>query len=429
MLRTALVTATAALILVAYSGRDEAATPPVARGGTTESAPTAVPSPKATVLAAWAQPRGNELYWANAKTLAPVGGHSLALPYFTSGAERSPDGKTLALGVGDKGVVQFVTARRLRSLGTVYAGSAYVDRLNWVSARRLLVSLGGQPARVAVIDPVALAVTDVRNLEGIVVSAASAGDSLVLLVAPATGIGTVSVAVYGGDRLRTAALPGIVAGWSQDASEGEDPLLHQSVPGLAVDPTGDRALVVAAGDRAVEVDLGTMAVRGHDLAEPVSLLGRLRDWLEPTAEAKSMDGPNRVAVWLPSGLVAVSGAYSTTDGSSIDVTPAGLAFIDPSDWSVSRLSDEPSTVSFVDGTLVASGARPGSSKQTLIAFDAQGYRRFSLARDGADFSQVEGGYVYAGRNDGRRYEVVDLRTGATVRKVRLTRSTWIVPLD
>ena len=429
MVRTALVAATAALTLVACSGKDEAAAPPTAQGGNTETAPTAAASPTATVLAAWARPRGNELYWANAQTLAPVGGHSLVLPYFTSAAERSPDGKTLALGVGDKGVVQFVTARRLRSLGTVYAGSAYVDRLNWVSAHRLLVSLGGQPARVAVIDPVAGAVTGVRNLDGIVVSAASAGDALVLLVAPATGIGPASVAVYDGDRLRTAELPGIVAGWRQDASEGEDPLLHQSVPGLAVDPTGDRALVVAAGDRAVEVDLGTMAVRGHDLAEPVSLLGRLRNWLEPTAEAKSMDGPDRVAVWLSSGLVAVSGAHATTDGSSIDVTPAGLALIDPSDWSVSRLSDEPSTVSFADGTLVASGSRPDSPVQTLIAFDDQGHRRFSLVRDGADLSQVAGGYLYAGWNDGRRYEIVDLRTGATVRKLKLTRSTWIVPLD
>lgn len=50
-------------------------------------------------------------------------------------------------------------------------------------------------------------------------------------------------------------------------------------------------------------------------------------------------------------------------------------------------------------------------------------------RDNADLSQAAGGYLYAGRNDGRRYEVVDLRTGATVRKVSLTRSTWIVPLD
>jgi hypothetical protein len=297
-----------------------------------------------------------------------------------------------------------------------------------VSPNRLLVSLGGQPARVAVVDPVTRTVTNKRDLDGIIVSSAAAGDALAILVAPASGIGPASLAVYNGDSLRTAILPGIMAGWTQDAVEGEDPHLRQSVPGLAVDPTGDRAVVVAAGDRVTEVDIATMTVREHDLAEPVSLLGRLRDWLEPSAEAKAMNGPDRVATWLPSGLVAVSGAQWTTDGSSIDVTPAGLALIDPSNWSVSRLSDEPSTLVFTEGTLVASGSRSGSSRQTLAAFDDRGQLRFSLARAGADLSQVAGSYLYAGRDNGHRYDVVDLRTGMTVRKVRLARSTWIVPL-
>ena len=429
MLRTALLTATAALVLVACSGKDHGASPPPAQGSDAATTPTAAPPSKATVLATWVRPHGNELYWAHARTLAPTGGHSLVVPYLTSSAERSPDGKTLALGVGDKGVVQFVTAKRLHSLGPVYVGSASVQRLLWVAPRRLLVSLGGQPARVAVVDPVSGNVSDKRKLSGITVSAAPAGDALALLVAPASGIGPASLAVYDGERLRTTGLPGIPAGWSQDAVEGEDdPHLRQSVPGLAVEPAGDRAVVVAAGDRAVDVDLGTMAVREHDLSEPVSLLERLRDWIEPTAEAKSMDGPDRVALWLPGGLVAVSGAHWTTDGSDIDATPAGLVLIDPSDWSVSRVSDESSTLNFTNGTLVASGYRPGSAEQTLTAFDDRGRWRFSLVRDNADLSQVEGGYLYAGRNDGRRYEIVDLRTSATVRKVRLARSTWIVPV-
>jgi hypothetical protein len=429
MLRTAFLIATAALALVACSGKDHAASPPPAQGSDAATTSTTAPPPKATVLAAWSHGGGNKLYRANARTLARVGGHSLVLPYFTSGAERSPDGKTLAIGVGDKGVVQFVTTRHLRSLGTVYVGSAYVHGLLWVSPRRLLVSLGGQPARVALVDPVTRTVTDRRDLDGIIVSSSPADDVLVVLVAPVSGIGSASLAGYDGERLRTTSLPGIPAGWSQDAAEGDDPRLRQSVPGLAVDPAGDRALVVAAGDRAVDVDLGTMAARAHDLAEPVSLLGRLRDWLEPSAEAKSMNGPERVAAWLPSGLVAVSGAHWTTDGSDIDVTPAGLVLVDPSDWSVSRVSDESSTISFTDGTLVASGYRPGSSEQTLTAFDDRGRWRFSLVRDNADLSQIEGGYLYAGWNNGRRYEVVDLRTGTTVGKVRLARSTWIVPLD
>jgi hypothetical protein len=36
------------------------------------------------------------------------------------------------------------------------------------------------------------------------------------------------------------------------------------------------------------------------------------------------------------------------------MTPAGLSLIDPSDWSVRRLSDEPVWVTFRGGALVAS---------------------------------------------------------------------------
>jgi hypothetical protein len=82
-----------------------------------------------------------------------------------------------------------------------------------------------------------------------------------------------------------------------------------------------------------------MQVRYHDLTEPVSLLGRLRDWLEPAAHAKMVDGPDRNAVWLPSGLVAVSGNTYASEGDTLDVTPAGLSLIDPSDWSTRRVSD------------------------------------------------------------------------------------------
>ena len=81
-----------------------------------------------------------------------------------------------------------------------------------------------------------------------------------------------------------------------------------------MEPSGSRALVVPAGNRVAEVDLETLEVRYHELSEPVSLLGRLRDWLQPAAHAKTIDGPDRNAVWLESGLVAVSGANSAADG-------------------------------------------------------------------------------------------------------------------
>ncbi len=201
------------------------------------------------------------------------------------------------------------------------------------------------------------------------------------------------------------------------------------MPALAADRAGGRALVIPAGNRVAEVDLQTLEVAYHDLAEPVSLLGRLRDWLEPAAEAKALDGPDRNAVWLPSGLVAVSGAQYVSDGDSVDMTPAGLVLIDPDDWSVSRLSDEPSWATFREGALLASAWHEGSDEQTLIAFDVDGTPRFSLGREGTDMSQTAGGRLYAATADGTRFEIVDLATGDTVARAQPKRETFLVYLD
>ena len=68
---------------------------------------------------------------------------------------------------------------------------------------------------------------------------------------------------------------------------------HQTQQGLAVSPDGRRALVVPGGARVLEVDLRTLAVAERELSEPVSLLGRLRSWLEPAALAKGRRGEER----------------------------------------------------------------------------------------------------------------------------------------
>ena len=74
----------------------------------------------------------------------------------------------------------------------------------------------------------------------------------------------------------------VPAGWEQiEGTDDSDYRARQSVPGLAVDPEGKRALVIPAGGRVAEVDLDSMEVAYHELSEPVSLWGRLRNWLEP----------------------------------------------------------------------------------------------------------------------------------------------------
>ncbi|MGH3011167.1 MAG: hypothetical protein ACRDMY_04880 [Gaiellaceae bacterium] len=247
------------------------------------------------------------------------------------------------------------------------------------------------------------------------------------LVAPSRNIGAARLVVFDGRELRSAELSEIRAGWADEGPQ-EDYRAHQSVPGLAVDPSGARALAVPAGGRVADVKLAGMQVSYHDVSEPVSLLGRLRDWLEPRAHAKMIEGPDRNAVWLPNGLVAVSGAHYATDGDQVEMTPAGLFLIDPSDWSVQRVSDEPSRVTFAGGALLASAWKEDADEQTLMAFSPDGAPRFTLTRQ-ADFSQTNGGHLYATAYDGTRFEIIDLQAGETVGRAAPKRETWLLAAD
>jgi hypothetical protein len=172
-----------------------------------------------------------------------------------------------------------------------------------------------------------------------------------------------------------------------------------------------------------------MEVGYHDLSEPVSLLGRLRDWLEPAGHAKALDGPDRNAVWLPSGLVAVSGAQYTADGDALKMVPAGLALIDPGDWSVSRLSDEPSWATFRDDAILASVWSEGSVEQKVIVLSPDGTPRFTRSGEGTDFSNTAGGLLYASSHEGTVYEIVDLVTGETVAEAQPRRETFLLYLE
>jgi hypothetical protein len=424
MIRT-LPVMVAILALLGCGGTEEAATPPVTT--------TAAAAPAEAVLAVWTDDvRGSELFWADGRTLEPVDGRSVSFSYYYSAIDRSPDRATLALGADDRGYVQLVDLDRMESLGTVdVGGSGYFERLHWVAPDLLLASISGLPSRVVALDPAAQRVVSEHELQGTVLSSWPVEGGLVLLLAPSDRIGPARLAVFDGESVRTAELREIRAGWEQE-SEGEteeDYRSRQSIPGLAVDPSGGRALVVPAGNRVAEVDLETLEVRYHDLSEPVSLLGRLRDWLEPAAHAKSIDGPERNAVWLPSGLVAVSGSHYVADGDDMDVTPAGLVLIDPGDWSVRRLSDETNWVASRGGALLASAWKENTSEQTVTVFDPNGEQRFSLARRSADLSQVSGGLLYAATDEGRTYELVDLATGESVGRATPERGTWLAYVE
>lgn len=422
MIRT-LPVALAALALLGCGGTEEAAPPP----GTTA---TAAAAPAEEVLAVWNTLTGSELFWADGRTLEPVDGRSVSFSYYYSAVDRSPDGGTLALGADDRGYVQLVDLDGMESLGTVdVGGGGYFERLHWVAPDLLLASVSGLPSRVVALDPSAQRVLSEHELQGTVLSSRPVENGLVLLLAPSDRIGPARLAVFDGESVRTADLPEVRAGWEHDGETEDDYRSRQSIPGLAVDPAGGRALVVPAGNRVAEVDLETLEVGYHDLSEPVSLLGRLRDWLEPAAHAKTIDGPERNAVWLPSGLVAVSGSRYVADGDRMDVTPAGLALIDPGDWSVRRLSDEPNWVATRGDALLASAWKEDSSEQTVIVLDTDGKERFTLTRRAADLSQASGGLLYVASANGSRYELVDLGTGETVGRAAPERPASLVYLE
>jgi WD40 repeat protein len=429
-LRFVLVAAAVAA-LAGCGGSNDTGVPTTRSTATTTTAQSSSPVPKDQVLAATSDAAGSELFWVDGRTLEPVDDRGVEVSFFTSVGELSPDGDQLAVGESEGGSVLFVDLEKMRAVGKVDVDSAsYVERLCWVKPDLVLASLGGTPGMVAAIDPETREILSVEDLGGATLYSQAAGKELVSLVAPTDRIGPARLVAFDGSELREVALADVPAGWEQiKETDDSDYRARQSVPGLAVDPEGRRALVVPAGNRVAEVDLDTMEVAYHDLSEPVSLWGRLRDWLEPSAHAKAMDGPDRNAVWLPNGLVAVSGAQYTMDGDKFDITPAGLVLIDPSDWSVHRLSDEPTWVTLRGGALLASAWTMGSNKQKLLVFDENGTPRFTLARDNADLSQTNGSHLYATTSNGTRFEIVDLETGETVGRGAPRRETWLLYLD
>jgi hypothetical protein len=79
--------------------------------------------------------------------------------------------------------------------------------------------------------------------------------------------------------------------------------------------------------------------------------------------------------------------------------------------------------------LLASGWTPGVDEQTLMVFDPDGTLRFSLAREGADLSQVGGDHLYVATHEGTRFELVDLETGETVGRAQPRRETTLLSVD
>jgi hypothetical protein len=258
--------------------------------------------------------------WLDPRTLRPLPGPRVRLPFGVSGHAWSPDRSRLVVGDLDDDALHVLDPVRLRRVATIKFGivAEAPQQLAWLGPRRLAV-VAGNPwdgATLVMADPVAGRVLSRRPLNPAGIVAARAGDRLVLLHSEIDRIGPARLSVVDDQgRIDTVQLSGVRAGF-QNPPDWDRPGAYAITrdAGLAVDPAGGRAFVVAGGPTVAEVDLASLRVTYRQLRQPVPLLRRLAHWLVPPAEAKVGAGSWRSACWLGGGTLAAWGSDTSITG-------------------------------------------------------------------------------------------------------------------
>ena len=375
------------------------------------------------------------------QTLRPVDGKRLDLGRVHGFPTFSPDGELLAFtDVYSYGQVQVVNVEHLRTVARVDIGEESVrdpvGPLAWLDDRLLAVVEDGRPGDlvVALVDPFRGSVDESGRVHGPtwVQQSASSDRHLVLLLGRPTQemFRPTELAVADSEgRVRTVTLARISSGLVED-----EPVSRSVDPALAVDEDGERAFVVGAGALVAELDLETMEVRYHELSRPVSLLGRLLDWLEPQAIAKGpTEGVTRKAFWLENDLLAVTGSDTDVSVGADDeveesIVPAGLSLIDTKQWSVRLVDERVGEIALADDALLAwtfaeefvpRRLREGG----LTVYELDGRERMRLFEGDSIWDlQAAGRLAYVGVGHWSALHVVDLATGKVV--ARLKREAW-----
>src|SRR5581483_7376206 len=350
----------------------------------------------------------------------------------------SPARDRLAAGSDVTAELRFYDLRRLRVLGDVELVKPSVHGLvfasTWASRSRVLAVVvspgccGLGDTTVSGVDADTRRVLWRRDLQGSLQAGSAYRGGFVLVVGPKFAIGPSRLLVVAPDgRVRSVGLDQIRSGWQRSGS-GAQFVAHQWNPGLAVDAASARAFVVQAGAPVAEIDLRRLSVRYHELSDPISLLGRLHNWLEPKAEAKAMQGPQRQAVWYGDGRLAVTGvdyeASVDSRGQEQETdTPAGLKLIDTRNWGVRTLDHTTSSIVASTGVLFAFGTSWDSRTSTmrgsgLTAYDADGHALYHRYDDQpiSAVDPVPRGVLVAGNQGSsvfRRRDVLQPRTGRT----------------
>jgi hypothetical protein len=353
-------------------------------------------------------------------SLRPVGTERIALGRATSSPSFSPDESQLALATAeDPARLRLIDVVRMRAVGDVELGRGSIEATAWLAPGRLVAAIETPDGVVlATIDIAERRVLSRRPLGGQIADLGRLRDRLVLLLSPRGAIGPARLATIDAEgSVEAVTLERTYAGIELDESSQEG-LGKGRGPGLAIDQALRRAYVVGAGEAVAEVELDGLRVGYHELARPVSLLGRLRNWLEPTAQAKGVSGPFRHARWLGNGLVAVSGyddqTYIDASGTwHYEGTPAGLTLIDTNDWSTETVDEKTSSFSFVARTLVAL-----NDDGSIRGYAIDGTETFAFANlEPIGIVLTAGHYAYVFRMD-NSVAVIDVREPAIVGRLK-----------
>jgi hypothetical protein len=387
-------------IALALGVNPEPAPPPV------EQSATPVPDSILAVLFPETGP-GSELVSVDPLSLKPSGRR---VPLATGGGWAtafSPDQRKLALSGGmGLAAVELVDVRRMRSLGVVdLKMPGTVSLLSWQPLGYLFAVVEDEHERAVVtIDPVGLSVQARHRIAGTILQAKEATGQVVLLLGPPDGIGPLRLAVVGGKGMASAAIPGFVGGWRTDRT-GEVVHTREEVPALVIDDDGRRALVFS-GRSVADVSLRNLSVTTHALSEPVSLLDRFRNWLEPRAHAKLVEGFWREGTWLGNGRFAVTGMdYAMSTDGEAGAKPFGLALVDTRDWSIRKVAEGGANLVVTEYALLTFSYE---SDNGIGGYDLRREETFRLLPGAAGgWLQVVNGLVYAQLGDGRRFAVID----------------------
>jgi hypothetical protein len=369
-------------------------------------------------------------------TLRAAGGRRVELDVNMVGWSVSPDRSLALIGDGNEtGLVQVVDLGAMRSLRTVQVeiGSSTVASA-WLGRRRVAVAVT-DPAgglQVAILDPVAGRVLARHRVAGEVGAVGHLPGGLVLLLTPPRAIGPARLAVVGGrGTVRTVTLGRVSAGFRPPKVEGPDAVGRQRGAGLAVDPVGRRAFVVAPGAPVADVDLGSLRVAYHDLDRPASPLARFARWLLPAAEAKAVTGGWRQARFVGNGLLAVAAGEQRVRRDADhhlqqQELVSGVELVDTGRWRVYDLGVKASRVDYQGGRLLLGGGTWSSDATSStphgvgLTVYGPGDRR-PLHLLGHQFVQevrVRGdlAYLWLTGDGSTGYVVVDLRSGRTLHR-------------